>query len=68
MNKAHFEEGDRNLVVVEEADGFKQAEALADNFLSEVTSMDECGAMHRRIEVSGIRREGKYYFDVVVTA
>lgn len=64
----HFEEGNRNVVVVEEAEGFKQAEALADTFLSDVTAMDECGALHQRIQVSGIRRQGKYYFEVVVTA
>lgn len=56
------------MVIVEEAEGFKQAEELADDFLSDVTSMDECGALHQRIHVSGIRRDGKYYFEVVVTA
>jgi len=66
--KVHFEEGSPNIVVVEDADGFEQAQALADEFLSDVTAMDESGSLHRRVQVSGVKRDGKYYFDVVVTA
>ena len=68
-HNVHFQEDTRHILIIEEAGGMPEteAEALADEYLSIVDAMDEGGARHQRIKVSGIRRDDKYYFDVVVT-
>ena len=63
---AHFQPDDRNIVIVEDCADMGGAERAADEFLESMTSCDEAGSHYQRIQVSGVQREGKYYFDVVV--
>ena len=63
---AHFQPDDRNIVIVEDCRNIQEAEKAADQFLDTITSCDEAGSHYQRIQVSGVRREGKYFFDVVV--
>jgi hypothetical protein len=63
---AHFQPDNRDIVIVEDCTDLKTAEKQADEFLDSVSSQDEAGAHYQRIQVSGVEREGKYYFDVVV--
>jgi len=63
---AHFQPDDRNIVIVEDCPDIHDAEKAADQFLDTITSCDEAGSHYQRIQVSGIQREGKYFFDVVV--
>jgi uncharacterized protein YerC len=65
---AYFQPDNRNIIIVENCTDMQAAEKLADEFLDNITSMDEAGSHYQRIQVSGMRHEGKYYFDVVVTA
>jgi len=63
---AHFQPDDRNIVIVENCRDIRDAEKAADQFLQGETSCDEAGSHYQRIQVSGVQREGKYFFDVVV--
>ena len=66
-SRTHFQEDSRHIVIVEDAASMEQAEAAADAFLAEITAMDETGAKYQRIQVSGIRRDDKYYFETLTT-
>jgi hypothetical protein len=63
--KTYFEAGDRHIVVVEKAPDMATAEKEADQFLRLASEMDEGATTFTRIQVSGIKREDKYYFKVV---
>lgn len=63
--KAYFQPDDRNIVIVESAPDMINAEREADRFLEEVSSMDEGGTTFSRIQCSGVKQEGKYYFEVI---
>ncbi|MBS1606884.1 MAG: hypothetical protein JST42_29785 [Bacteroidetes bacterium] len=63
---AHFQPDDRNIVIVEDCRDIRDAEKAADQFLEGETSCDEAGSHYQRVQVSGVQREGKYFFDVVV--
>ena len=65
---AYFQPDNRSIIIVENCSDMQTAEKQADEFLNVITSMDEAGSHYQRIQVSGIQREGKYYFDVVVVA
>jgi len=65
---AYFQPDNRNIIIVENCSDMQTAEKQADEFLETITSMDEAGSHYQRIQVSGIRHEDKYYFDVVVVA
>lgn len=65
-SNAHFQPDSRNVVIVEDCRNIHDAEKQADEFLASITSQDEAGAHYQRIKVSGVERDGKYYFDVVV--
>ena len=67
-SKAHFQEDNRNIVIVEEAGNMEEAEAMADEFLNGEMAADEGGARYQRIKVSGIRRGDKYYFEALISA
>jgi hypothetical protein len=63
---AHFQPDNRNIVIVENCPDMRDAEKAADQFLDVITSCDEAGSHYQRVQVSGVQREGKYFFDVVV--
>jgi hypothetical protein len=64
--KIYFEEGDRHNLVVENVAGMEVAEQEADRFLCEASKADEGGASFVRIKVSGVKRNDRYYFKVVM--
>ena len=66
--KAYFQPDNRNFIIVENCSDMQTAEKQADEFLNNITAMDEAGSHYLRIQVSGTKREGKYFFDVVVVA
>jgi hypothetical protein len=63
---AYFQPDNRAIVIVENYSNTQEAEKQADEFLEGIAAQDEAGAHYQRVQVSGIEREGKYYFDVVV--
>jgi len=63
---AYFQPDNRAVVIVEEFVNIEDAEKQADQFLKNISEQDECGANYQRVKVSGVERESKYYFDVVV--
>lgn len=62
----YFEPGDRHNVVVENVADMTAAEQEADRFLQAVSATDECGSALVRIKSSGVRRNDRYYFKVVM--
>lgn len=63
---AYFQPDNRAVVIVEDFMDVEDAEKQADQFLKNISEQDECGANFQRVKVSGVERERKYYFDVVV--
>ena len=62
---AHFGEGDRHNVVVENVTDMVAAEQEADRFLREASVADEGGAAFVRVKASGVQRGDRYYFKAV---
>ncbi len=65
MKQVHFKEDSRHVVVAEEFDCMEDAEKAVDDFLQQITELDETGTHYLRVQVSGKQDDrSNYYFKV----
>jgi 4-hydroxy-3-methylbut-2-en-1-yl diphosphate synthase IspG/GcpE len=64
MEKVHFKEDSRHVVVAENFERMEDAEKAVDAFLQQITELDEAGTHYLRVQVSGKKDADNYYFKV----